>query len=230
MYVSDIEMYADDAIVERYKAGFVGRFHGHTCCVVEAYRALLSRKIDGGEIWKIICIGTDTIAEPPGTSEYDATDGIITVSWPFDFSEYVASDPHAKKRLILEAINAACLWTAGQRGWDCGPFETAYETILGRDLDFEGFSKKSWVSPSKKYRARIFFEFQLEAVKLTAVLFKNRTKQEVARRYLGKGIPTPGCLHGFLRIGKWNSENEFVLMLQGFWAKQLTADFSDVMK
>ena len=222
MYLREIAIHADHAIVERYKGGFVQRFGEETTCVTELYAHLIHRKVSVEDTSKVCFEFTDEADGPPESW------GVCRCPWPFDFARYVESDAPAKKRMILDAMQEALLWLASQEGWVTEPFVEAYEEMIRRDLMLETFAKKSWVSPNGKYRVRIWFNYDLEGIELTAVLFRNRSRREIARKPLGSARPFYGCLHYYLEVGEWTSDTTFVLRSPSTFTRETwTADFSE---
>ncbi|MBN1591547.1 MAG: hypothetical protein JW888_18680 [Pirellulales bacterium] len=224
MYLRDINLSADDAIVERFKGGFVAQFFREASCISILYMELISRQIVTEKTPSVVAFKfTDELLEPP---EKWAIGGC---SWPFDFAKYVQSTPSVKKRMIVDALQAALLWMASKMDWPLKPFETAYEEAIRRDLVLERMAKKSWVSPNKQYRVRVFFRYDLEGVELAAVLSKNRSSNELARLPLGVALPYHGCLADYLSDGRWTSNTEFILQSGSFIRERWVADFSAFM-
>ena len=81
-----------------------------------------------------------------------------------------------KKKLIIDTMQDALLWLAGKLDWQKEPFKEAYREAYRKNLMLEGFGKKTWVSPSSKYRVRIYSVFELEMVYLYGVLLEWRRK------------------------------------------------------
>jgi hypothetical protein len=228
MYLRDVSVYADEAIVERFKGGFVGRFPDEASCVVDHYLTRLP-KVDGGKFCKVIYRFSDAMRRPASEGEIEKLIDVLVVPWHFDFSSYLQAERIHKKRMVLEALHEAMFWTASHFGWDKIPFETAYQAVIVAELRFNGVSTKSWRSPSKKWRARVSFEYDIDSVTLYALLFRNRTRDEVSRKVLGTAMPQYGCLRSYLRSGQWTSETVFELTLDLYWKKCLAVDFSEYM-
>src|SRR5262245_49309879 len=106
MYLARIDVYADEAIVDRYKGGFVHKFHRQAQCVVEFYRALIRRRIVTRDTQTLIYEFTDLIATPPDKFiEWECR-------WPFDFAGYIAAaDAVEKRRRIADALRDALVWS-----------------------------------------------------------------------------------------------------------------------
>jgi hypothetical protein len=223
MYLRDIAVHADDAIVERYKGGFVQRFHREASSVVEPYLAEIYRKVITDNSAKVGWTFTDELTEPP---EYSP--GCCFYPWPFDFSAYTASPTnYAKQKLILATLHNALLWIADREGWAIAPFEAAFNAIIDRNFKFVGYLKKSWLCPQKRFRARLYFDWQLDGIGLFAVLSRNRGKMELARVQLGTAIPMAGILHEYLNAGKWKSCTKFAVIPSLLFHKEWVVDFAD---
>ena len=77
--------------------------------------------------------------------------------------------------------------------------------------------------------APLFARYDLEAVEFYATLFKNRSSRELARRFMGKGMPLHGCLSNYLDEGKWISATHFELHSSSFRREVWSVDFSDLV-
>jgi hypothetical protein len=224
MYLSDIDVHADHAIVDRFKDGFVSKFHQQACCVVELIRYLIRKRVVTKDTRKLAFTFTDVIDRPPDTLvELDC-------KWPFDFSRYASlADPFERKRLIVDALHAALSYAAERLGTSAEPFAEAYREAFRRNLVLGGFSKASWVSPDARHRVRAFFVFDIDGVHLHAVLYKNRSKLELGRIDLGVGVSQTDCLEYYLTNGCWLSDSVFQLSSTDFIRRSWEADFSELI-
>jgi hypothetical protein len=87
------------------------------------------------------------------------------------------------------------------------------------------------LSPDQKYRARIYFNFDLDGVDLYAILYRNRSRKELGRIFLGKERPLAGCLYDYLKGGRWVTDTNFQLGTEiGFIKNLWAADFSPLIQ
>src|SRR5262249_36186984 len=130
---------------------------------------------------------------------------VADVRWPFDFSTYATLEDPGKKQQLLQALRAALLWLAAERGWETAPLQEAHAELLRRALIFEGFSKKSWRSPCRKRRVKIGFSHGLRSIHFFRRDLRQQRKgaePEATRRYrAGDGRRSLGsyayaCLEG----------------------------------
>ncbi len=230
MYLREIALFADEALGERIGGGFVQRFHRDTICIVEMYHALLGTKVNTNDIAKVVLIVSDDITMHTAARRVEQLLNVVTLRWPFVFDRYIANDDAQKKALILDSLQSALEWLAARRHWNVTPFKRAHELCQRQGLRFTGVSKKSWVSPDRRFRVRIAFDFELAFVRLFAVLKRNRSSREIGRVYLGDGIPGDGCLHDFLKEGIWKSRTVFALKPTRFVHALQEAEFASVMQ
>lgn len=222
MYLRELAVYADDAIAEDYKGGFVQRFHREACSVVEPYLVEIYRKVVTVAVAKVGFIFTNELKAPVEHSPQRRFH-----RWPFDFAAYTASSTReAKQRLVLDALHEAMIWIARHEDWANESFDAAYQTIIDRDFKFVGYSKKSWICPRKRFRVRLYFDWQLDGIDMFAVLFRNGSKDEIARQQLGTGIPMAGILHEYLNAGAWQSNTMFEVAVSIPFHKTWLADFA----
>ncbi len=221
MYLAEIAVASDKRIDHRIGPDFARRFDIQTTCIEELYRSLTWRQIRTEDLAKVMFYFTDEIDSPP---EKVAP---MRCYWPFDFGRYRSVDAETKKRMILDTLQEAILWLAGKLGWDTGPLHAAYDEAVRRNLTLEGLLRKSWASPDRKYRMRVHYRFDLDAVYLEAVLFRNRSKREIARKPLGTGEPYPGCMTEYSAEGVWTSPTSFELRSSDFLQQVWKVDFSE---
>lgn len=223
MYLRDLAVYADNQLAKRYQDGFVGWFHVHTCCIVEFFLTLITRKVQTSDVAKvtlILCSPEDVPTKP------DLPLHFSNVRWPFDFERYRASTEHDKRALILSTVHDALVWIAKTQGWNVKPFNEAAKLIEESNLTFEGLSKKSWRTPDGRRRVKVHFKFELERVVFHAVLLAGKTPKELDRVYLGDGVPESDCLRAYIGNGEWVSPTTFQLTTAGFISETWQADFA----
>jgi len=229
LYLRDIDVGADHAIVERFRGGFVGRFSGEACCVLELFLSQMPpRKLATDGIAKVLFVFTDELNEPPAEDSIKELIDVLVLPWPFDFATYVTSEPYVKKKLVLDSMTAGLHWLAEIYGWNTEPIDQAYEGCLAKDLKVAAFLKKSWLSPYERYRVRIYYTCDIDKMTLEAVLYKNRSRKVIARVPMGSDIP--GSAAGLIIQGKWTKRTVFSLETSSFRLRTLQADFSEYME
>ena len=207
MYLRDVVVYADEAIVTDFPSGFVAWFHRETCCITDFYASLLRKKVETPDTAKVnLVFVQQQEGFAPGVKQLiDVADA----RWPFHFLEYSQADAGGKKRMILDALQAALLWIAKNRQWDVRGLEECHAAVVDRKLEFKGWSKKSWLSPNPKYRARVGFYFGLRSVDFFVGLFDRRSR-EIGRKPLASVVPEMWMAHLVLKgQGKWIRGKEF---------------------
>src|SRR5487761_612209 len=206
MYLRDIAVFADETIVDRFPSGFVQWFHRETCCVTDWYASLLWRKVATADTAKVNFVFQEL--EPFVPTVRQLID-VADVRWFFRFSEYAQSNEARKKRMILDAIQGALRSIAKDRGWDRDRLEECYAAVIARDLNFQGWSKKSWLAPDRKHRARIGFYFGLRMVDFFVGVF-DRKGNEIGRKQLGSVAPAMGLANAVLKgAGQWRAGSLF---------------------
>jgi hypothetical protein len=207
VYLRDIDVYADETIVTRFPSGFVGWFHRETCCITQPYIAVLGKKVFTPDTGKVFLTFTDPKESTPRICRCEL--GVLEAEWPFLFARYAEGDDVQKKCMILDGVHSAVLWVGKERGWDVRSLAECRDEIIRRDFVFEGWSKKSWASPDRKFRAKIGFQFELRRVDLVLGVF-DRKGREIGRKPLGWAVPQTGVLYHVLKAnGTWTNENIF---------------------
>jgi hypothetical protein len=229
IYLRDIAVYADEKIATRFPSGFVEWFHREACCITELYVSLLWRKVLTPDTAKVNLVFVEQEGFVPSVRQLIK---VADAKWLIRFSEYAEKDAVGKKRMILDGLQSALVWIAEERGWNVGAFDACYAEAIRRNLTFEGWSKKSWASPDRKYRARVGFCFGLRAVDFFVGVFDKRGR-EAGRKPLGSVVPEMGIAHPILTgTGKWNAANMFRLQIADVHfrlPKTWEADLSDLV-
>ncbi|MCA9228186.1 MAG: hypothetical protein KDA47_21335 [Planctomycetales bacterium] len=219
----EIGISADSRIAERFRGGFVREFESEASCIAELYLFLIRDKVKTDKTRKVLLFFTDLQTGPPPEVRP------IRCLWPFDFSDYIAADAREKKQRVLDALHAGMLWLAENCGWAPQPLEDAYVEAVARDLTLKASLKKTWPSPDRRYRVRVDFRFDIDAVYLDAVLTKYHGSQEVARLKLGKARPYRGCMFDYGAEGEWTAPTVFELRSTSFIKEKWTVDFSNAI-
>lgn len=128
-------------------------------------------------------------------------DGLVIDS-SFDFLTYEQKDNFGKRHMLVSQISQVLISTCRNRNWPVIECERVCSSLQFGDKSFSGLSKRIWTAPSRKWRARIAFEFDITGVHLTAVFYET-TKKEIGRVPLGTAVPRIGCLSQLLDGGKW---------------------------
>lgn len=193
--------------------------------MVDHYLSKIVPQVVTEGIAKVSLTFTDELEEPPVYSQ-----GRSMYPWPFDFAAYNSATLNQfKQQLVLESLHNALVWMAEREGWAIEPLNAACQDILDCHFKFTGYSKKSWLCPRKLYRARIYFDWQLEGVELSAILYRNRSSAELARTPLGTAIPMGGILYQYLNAGKWQTESLFTVAASSPFRKEMLVDFATQM-
>jgi hypothetical protein len=170
------------------------------------YLELLLRKVSNPDTAKVCLYFTEKKQILPSLEQLL---GVAIAKWPFAFLEYDANEEHKKKQMILDSLHAAFVWVARQREWDINPFQESYDEILRRDLNYEGWSKKSWFAPNRKYKGKLGFSWGLRLIRFFVGVF-DRKGREIGRKPLGEIEPEMAEAAFVLkRKATWDSRDVF---------------------
>ncbi len=230
-YFRDLSIYADKGIVEVFKGGFVQRFHRQTCCISEHYRTKLSGKLlTNGTAKVLLEFVADSSTIKPALRPGPDTDVLIR-QLRFDFAPYLNDSALGKKHRVESALYDCLTSIAVEGNWNRSLIDEVHKEVIDNDFIFTGISKASWPGPDSKYRVRIAFDWDLDAIGLFAVLFRNRSSVEVSRKKLGELVPESGILSEAIcqQHGRWASNTEFELKTTDFLLKRMKVSFVDEM-
>ena len=228
MFLRDISMHCDHSLVEDYKGGFVGRFNGEATCISDLYISLLRRKVATADVAKLyILFGYfDGIS---GVENKTYGTGVLSIQSSFSFADYYHGSESEKKSLLHASLHRICMRVATARSWDLTPFESAYVEALRCGLTFQGLARQTWLSPNRKYCARIHVKHELDGVYLSCVLTKANSHVEITRQCLGKAISGTVTLRDVIGNGEWISPTVFELCDRSFGLTRWRADFTTTM-
>ncbi len=112
--------------------------------------------------------------------------GIITLTVPFEFEEYLEAPKKNKKLLILDTIHNCLLSIADEQEIDKHKLQQAYDYCIENNLENRWLlGGKPKRSPSKKYYGAVECYWELEFFQATAIIY-NSKKQEIKREILFK--------------------------------------------
>lgn len=230
MFLRDVTIHADKAIVSNYKDGFVGKFARDVNCCTYLFLRLIHRKIETAGVIKLALTFTDNESLIKERHHmYPEQPDVLIFTWLFPFDKYIAASELEKKRMIFSAMTDCLKYLATQYQWDSQPVDDALKMAEQDDYRFNGYLKHSWVSPDSKWRARIYFDFGLEFVDYYCSLFKNRSRTELVRKYMGKVVPVQTGMKIDKSEGKWLSDTQFELISPTFHRIKWVADFAENM-
>jgi len=230
-YLRDLAIYAHESLVDTIKGGFVQRFHRESCCITEPFLSHVSRKLETNGVAKVFIELMEPSEFNNSASQLNPSCGVLECGWPFDFLEYLSSDDLMKKRRLAGTLREIFLYLAQSHRWDDAIIRTAFAELEARDYVFGGLSKASWLSPDSRHRVRVAFDWQLDAIRFSAVLFRNRSSTELVRRELGELPPQEGQLNNAIlrEHGKWLNNTQFELQTTDFLRRQWRVSFVDAM-
>jgi hypothetical protein len=231
MYIRDIAVGADEALVEKYPGGFVYKFGRDALCVEHLFLRFFSGRLSTPNTVKVNIVASDA-TERPVKEDVEWMLDVVSLPWPFPFEEYThESDLQCKKHLIANLIRESLLWLADQQGWDQSPILSAIEKCIEVELANRGIWPKSqWKSRDGKCKAMIHFDFDLESIELSVVLFDRRGR-EIGRKWLATEVPLASGIPSLIGEGRWLSKYIFRLKSKStYWKKESICDLSEILK
>ncbi|MFI4850987.1 MAG: hypothetical protein ACIAZJ_17885 [Gimesia chilikensis] len=230
MHLRDVTIHASEGLAEKYKDGFVGKFARDVECVNVLFLKLIDRKITTDGTKKLALMFTDNSDELIERHHlYPEQPDVLIFNWLFPFADYVGAAESDKKRLIFTALCDCATYLARQYQWETQPLDEARMEAELQHFECSGYVKPSWISPDSKWRVKVYYDFGLEFLKFYACLFRNRSKTELNRQYLGKVVPVQGCNRVGKSHGKWLSSTQFEMISPSFFRKQWVSDFSEAI-
>jgi hypothetical protein len=229
MYIRDIAIYADKSIVDFYGNGFCYHFHEHTCCIVAFILSKIYRKVETNAICKLsfdlyhhkVCFD----------STPSICDGVLSFPAEFDFDTYNSPNclPNCKKQMIATFLRQSLETVCSKNLWDYSPFQSAFDSLEQEKYIITMLSKKSWMSPNRKFKVSIVCNYDITEAVFDVVLVERKTRREICRKFLGEIRPSEDLLYEVKKNCKWRSETVFETTSGGFADKIFSVDFTNEM-
>ena len=217
MYLRDLDIWADEEIVDRFPSQFVQWFKIESSCIVEWYRQLIRRSVVTPDAMKVCLIFAENDCASAGGFEprfgqIKILEHVIIARERFDFAKYHAAGDVNKKRMVLESLHNGLLDTAEERRWcteSVNALQRCHDEIVASDLEFEGLCKASTISPDRKYRARVGYRWGMRKVDLEVAVFRFRGA-ELGRKPVGSTLPFAGLIYDIEKAkSEWRRSNKF---------------------
>lgn len=158
---------------------------------------------------------------------YPEQPDVLIFTWLFPFEKYVGATDLAKKRMIFSSMHDCVKYLANQYRWDIAPLDDAKKKAEQDQYQFNGYLKHSWLSPNSKWRVKLFYDYGLEFLEFYCCLFKNRSKTELCRHFMGRVVPVQGSCVLKKSDGKWLSDSQFELISPSFHKKKWVVDLKE---
>ncbi|QDU12446.1 hypothetical protein CA11_02250 [Gimesia maris] len=230
MFLRDVSIHADKAIVSTHKDGFVGKFARDVTGCINLFLRLIHRKIETAGTAKLALTFTNNKSLVKERHHmYPEQSDVLIFTWLFQFDKYVEASELNKKKMIFSAMTDCVKYLATQYEWDTRPLNEARKQAEQDDYQFNGYLKHSWSSPDSKWRVRIYYECRLEFLEFSCCLFRNRSKTELFRKKMGRVVPAQGGYRIEESNGKWLSNTQFELISPTFQRIEWGVDFAEIM-
>lgn len=186
-------------------------FGRHTYCVVDLFVRTLGKRLATKATGKLIVNLDDTIGEPDEGSIREWSP-YLDFRWPLDLTNFDGKKPAGRKRFVLDLLRDALIWIATAKAWDIESIRAAYAEVLANGICHHGFWKrgKSIVSPNKATKVRIYYECELDRLRIYCV-FLQGANVEIGRRMVIDEPALDAPLMFYWKDIKWVSNSSLVL-------------------
>ncbi|NDV97045.1 hypothetical protein D0T84_19350 [Dysgonomonas sp. 521] len=114
-------------------------------------------RTDGVSQLRVLVV--DALTEQVKQSLYSLDDVYAVLDW----NAYTClSSSGEKSAFLMDIIQNKIVAHVKDRGWELSSFEIAYNKIRKKNYQFREYYKKSILSPDKKYKAQVYFEYDYE--------------------------------------------------------------------
>jgi len=146
------------------------QFNLETSCVCTLFSRCIA-PFDTGGIQKIVLVVGDRSAIGNPTKLLD----VVELKLPFDYASYWSLNGREKKKVHLDTLISGVSIVASAFDWSKEPFEDAAEEVMSLDFKNEGVVGKPLRSPAGKSTAQLSYAYELDRIRLTALIRANRT-------------------------------------------------------
>jgi hypothetical protein len=182
------------------------KFRDEMRCIVGLYLRYLG-KFRTLETKKIIINCVENI----NSNKIHTFDGFTEVEVEFDYSAYKNLDNEEKKKLLLEKLYEGVLKVTETYEWDKPMLKKTYQSVIESNYKNE-YVWKQKASPSRKYRAEIFCQHEIDKY-VVSMIIKTRDTNELVKSEI-LFIERPHELAFVEHLGnlEWISNNEVILL------------------
>jgi hypothetical protein len=213
---------------------FHQRFQEHLCWVGDFLTAYIGNQLKDMPIRAIyLNLFSDIKRIYKKYEEYDKSKGVnyMTINMFFDFDTYLTlTDNTQKKQMMAQNVCEELTILFLERQWNIKPILSIFDKMQRQNYIWEGVLRPSWCNPNRTHRVKIWFNYELEEVKLVAILYRNhKPKDDICKRDFITFCPRPWCIPEYIANIHW--ENDVILSsFSPNFAKKITrVDFSDII-
>jgi len=154
-----------------------------------------------------------------GTANEEVTtnfNGFTDIQLKFEQDKFFALSDYEKKKETLELIMAGIRKVATYKGWDMQPFEEVCEKIIELDYKNEEWKdKKIAIHPSKKLKARVFVQHEVQSIEIFIVVTDSRKKELYREKIITKTLDVSHSYAVVISLNDydiaWKNENQVIL-------------------
>lgn len=219
MRLRQIEVYADEALVEKYPGGFVQRFHRESLCVTTAWMLALGKQLESNTVSKLLIVACEARAMRPANGALP-----LNLWLSFDFVHYHQAMNSTKRQLLGELVRTALETIAPIAGWELNTLSTAYAQASANNFLVQQRMTKSWVSPSRRHRAIVEVKWDIDGVNFNVIIADRQGRDYVERaaQLLGVVPPYEGCVAAYASGARWLDDHTFCLEAKDYPTGRLT--------
>jgi len=143
-------------------------------------------------------------------------DGFTNIQLQFDQDKFFDLSDYEKKKETVGLIMAGIRKVATYKGWDMRPFEEVYEKIVELDYKNEEWKDKKIAShPSKKLKARVFVQHEVQSIEIFIVVTDSRKKELYREKIITKTLEVSHSYDAMIALNRWDiawkNENQIIL-------------------
>ena len=142
--------------------------------------------------------------------------GFTDVQLEFYQDKFLALSDYEKKKETLELIMSGIRKVATYKGWDMRLFEEVCEKIIELDYKNEEWKdKKIAIHPSKKLKARVFVQHEVQSIEIFIVVTDSRKKELYREKIITKTLDVSHSYAVVISLNDydiaWKNENQVIL-------------------
>lgn len=199
------------------------RLTNESRCILANFEKQFSKYQNNQNAWKI---GIDVVKSKTQQKPI-VVGGCVEAQIIFDLEHYFNAENLDKKKMILEMLWEGIVLTVKTFKWDILPFQNAKDAVLRTNYMYHWIWKKPKLNPSKRYKAEIFCEHEIDFFRISLVA-KDKNDNILKTIHLIDEEPNEFIFAKYFGSFDWISENEISFSSKDgsiSWVYNINKDF-----
>jgi hypothetical protein len=114
--------------------------------------------------------------------------------------------------MVGSALEQALLALTSETSWDKDIIVHAFTACQRDSYKVSQFLKKTYTAPSRRFKARLFVDLDIDLFKVSLIVSRARSQEEVWRTVVLQRIPQIHCILEYGSYCRWISDSQFEIV------------------